>query len=102
LTAVLQVHPGAVITPGGTSWQASRANNTDTGRLYHKLLRRGRTFQGRPMRFEYRDRGDCHLQVRPGDGGITDKAGVEHRLRLTAERAREMLSALLLVLPPRH
>jgi hypothetical protein len=59
------------------------------------------------MRLEYRDRGDVHLKVLEGDDGsvelrLTDKHDVEHRLKLTAERARELLSALLLVIPPRR
>jgi hypothetical protein len=59
------------------------------------------------MRLEYRDNGDCHLKVLEGDEGgielrLTDKHDVEHRLKLTAERARELLTALLLVIPPRR
>jgi hypothetical protein len=54
------------------------------------------------------ERDDLHLQVRAWhDGGVelrilADEHSPEQRLRLTAQRARELLSALLLILPPRH
>jgi hypothetical protein len=53
-------------------------------------------------------RDDLHVQVLAWrDGGVelrilANKDGPEQRLRLTAERARELVSALLMLLPPQR
>jgi hypothetical protein len=59
------------------------------------------------VELQYRDRGDCHLQVRQEDDGdielrVVGHGGDQHKVRLSAQTARELLNALLLILQPRH